>query len=77
MIRSLTLAALALFLITSPAAGKCFSWRCDESEASSKRETSRTYITNTHRQTVGDVYDPGAGRRLQVRDKHPRLFPFP
>lgn len=80
MIRSLTLATLALFLIASPArlqpvvaAGKCYSWRCDESKVETP---SRQYITNTHRQRIGDLYKPAPNRRTQIRDNSRRIMGY-
>ena len=34
---------------------------------------SRAYITDKDRRVVGDVYNPGPGRRVQIRDKHRRV----
>ena len=30
-------------------------------------------ITNTNRQRIGDLYDPGPGRRLQIRDNNLKI----
>jgi len=35
-----------------------------------------TKITNKHRQIIGDLYDPGHGRRIQIRDKHRRIIGY-
>lgn len=35
----------------------------------------RTRITNTHRQIVGDLYNPGTGR-VQLRDTHRRIIGY-
>ncbi len=72
MIRSLTLAALALFLIASPAAA-CYGWKCEETAAS---KPTRQYITNTHRQIIGDLYKPTPDRRIQIRDNHRRIIGY-
>jgi hypothetical protein len=37
-------------------------------------EPNRSYITNTHRQVIGDVYNPGHGKPAQIRDKHRRVI---
>ena len=71
--RPLILATLAVLLIATPAAAKCYGWKCEEKAAS---KPSRQYITNTHRQIIGDLYDPGAGRRVQIRDKHRRIIGY-
>ena len=73
MIRLLTLAALAVAILASSAtAGGCVMSYC-RNEAATSTPSTRT-ITKTHRQKVGDIYDPGHGRRLQVRDKHRRIL---
>ena len=51
MTRLAILAALAVALATSPAAAGCCSWSCKEAAS----EPTRTYITNTHRQIIGDA----------------------
>jgi hypothetical protein len=71
----LTALILALILTTSPASAKCWSWQSDCTEASSTG-TSRSYITNTHRQKVGDIYNPGHGRRLQIRNNHRQIIGY-
>ena len=37
---------------------------------------TRSYIVNTHRQKVGDIYDPGHGRRVQIRDTSRRIIGY-
>lgn len=38
---------------------------------------AETYdITNDRRQIVGDIYDPGHGRRLQIRDSRRRIIGY-
>ena len=36
----------------------------------------RYKITNDRRQVIGDVYDPGHGRRLQIRDSRRRIIGY-
>ena len=36
----------------------------------------RYEITNDRRQVIGDVYDPGHGRRLQIRDNRRRIIGY-
>ena len=36
----------------------------------------RWNITNDRRQTIGDIYDPGHGRRLQLRDDRGRIVGY-
>ena len=62
MIRLLALAAFTVaILASSPASAACVMSYCK------KDAPTRSYITNTHRQIVGDLYDPGHGRRVQIR----------
>ncbi len=65
---------LAMILITSPAAARCFKFQNGCTESSST--PTRSYIVNTHRQKVGDIYDPGHGRRLQIRDASRRIIGY-
>ena len=68
------LIALAAFLVwmeTSPAAGACVLSHC-KAEVT---KPTRTYITNTHRQIVSDLYDPGTGR-IQIRDTSRRIVGY-
>ena len=65
MIRLCILATFAVLLATSPASAECafkFQNGCAEDTG-----PSRHYIRNTHNQIVGDIYDDGTGRRLQIR----------
>ena len=36
----------------------------------------RYKITNERRQVIGDIYDPGHGRRLQIRDDRRRIIGY-
>ena len=36
----------------------------------------RYKVTNDRRQVIGDVYDPGHGRRLQIRDNRRRIIGY-
>lgn len=68
----LLLIALAAFLVwvdTSVANGACLMSYCKDDAP------KRTYITNTHRQRVGDLYDPGTGR-IQIRDTSRRIVGY-
>ncbi len=69
MIRLLALAAFAVVL-ASPATAGCVLNHCK------KDAPTRSYITNTHRQIVGDLYGPGHGQRIQIRDKHRRIIGY-
>ncbi len=60
-------AALAVVMAASPASARCIMSYCKDGAATASIPT-RSYITNQHRQKVGDLYDPGHGRRVQIRD---------
>ncbi len=76
--RVLILAALAtMVLATSPASARCIMSYCkDGAVTASASSPSRTHITNQHRQIVGDLYDPGHGRRVQIRDNSRRIIGY-
>ncbi len=69
MTRVLILATLTMMLAT-PASARCILSHCKD------KAPTRSYITNTHRQIVGDLYSPGHGRRVQIRDKHRRILGY-
>ena len=64
MTRLIILAATALPLIVSPVTAevRCLMSYCKDRETTATPTPSRTYITNTHRQIFGDLYNPGTGR---------------
>jgi hypothetical protein len=41
-----------------------------------KDAPTRSYITNPSRQIVGDLYDPGHGRRIQIRNNSRQILGF-
>ncbi len=57
--RILILAALAVVLSSPEASARCIMSYCKDGATSTP---TRSYITNTHRQKVGDLYDPGHRR---------------
>ncbi len=61
MTRTLIFTTLAVLLAT-PASAACLMSYCK------KEAPTRSYIVNNHRQIVGDLYDPGYNRRIQIRD---------
>ena len=68
------LAALSvLALDATPAEARCVMSYCDKAASSTP---SRSYITNTSRQRLGDLYDPGQGRRVQIRDTSRRIIGY-
>ncbi len=74
MIRLLALAALAV-VMASPATAGCLMSYCKGDSAASSTPSTRA-ITNTHRQIVGDLYDPGHNRRIQIRDTDRRIIGY-
>ncbi len=69
MTRTLTLIPLAMLLAT-PASGACLMSYCKD------KAPARAHLTNIHRQKVGDLYSPGNGQRLQVRDTSRRIIGY-
>ena len=69
MTRTLIFTTLAVLLAT-PASAACLMSYCK------KEAPTRSYIVNNHRQIVGDLYDPGHDRRVQIRDKHRRIVGY-
>ena len=75
--RTLILATLATLVLASPeASAACVMSYCKDSSTASTSTPTRSYITNTHRQNVGDLYDPGYGRRLQIRNNHRQIIGY-
>ncbi len=72
----LTALMVTLALIAAPgtADARCFKFQNDCTASSST--PTRSYIVNTHRQKVGDIYDPGHGRRLQIRNNHRQIIGY-
>ncbi len=72
---ALILAALAVVFLASPADARCLMSYCKGQASTST--PSRSYITNQHRQILGDLYDPGGhGRRVQIRDNSRRIIGY-
>ena len=69
MTRVLILAALTMML-AMPASARCILSYCKD------KAPTRSYITNTHRQKVGDLYSPGGGQRIQIRDTSRRIIGY-
>ena len=77
-------AALAVVMATSlsgfapsPASARCIMSYCkDSSTASTPAPSTSWAITNTSRQRLGDIYNPGHGRRLQIRDTSRRIIGY-
>ena len=73
---ALILAGTALPLIVSPVTAevRCIMSYCQKNGGTAT--PSRNYITNTSRQIIGDIYDPGHGRRVQIRDTSRRIIGY-
>ena len=65
-----------MIVIAAPvtAEARCFRFQRDCTESSST--PSRSNIVNQHRQKVGNLYDPGHGRRVQIRDTSRRIVGY-
>ena len=77
--RTLVLAILAVILVTSPASARCMMSYCKDAPAttaSTPAPSTSWAITNTSRQRLGDVYNPGHGRRIQIRDTSRRIIGY-
>ncbi len=70
---TLFLVVLTVVLVTCapPVHARCVMSYCKGAQA-----PTRTYITNTHRQVVGDLYNPGHGRRTQIRNTHRQIIGY-
>ncbi len=76
--RVLILVAFAVALSASTASARCMMSYCKDRAATASTPAPSTSwaITNTHRQRLGDVYNPGSGRRLQIRDNDRRILGY-
>jgi len=76
--RVLILVAFAVALSASTASARCMMSYCKDRAATASTPAPSTSwaITNTHRQRLGDVYNPGHGRRLQLRDNDRRIIGY-
>ncbi len=69
--------ALSAALAIPPVAAACIMSYCKDSSTVSTPAPSTSWaITNTHWQKVGDVYNPGHGRRVQIRDNSRRIIGY-
>ena len=72
---------LAVMLLASPASAACLTPRCPQMSAClmsycKDKAPTRSPITNNSRQIVGDLYDPGHGRRVQIRNISGQVLGF-
>ena len=65
------LASVAVLTIawTNRAEAACLMSYCQEGSTTRK-------ITNEHRQTVGDLYNPGHGRPIQIRNNRRQILGY-
>jgi len=70
IIRALAVATVAVIVASSEASATCSMSYCKD------KAPTRSYITNTHRQKVGDLYKPGSGQRIQIRDTSRRIVGY-
>ncbi len=67
------LIVLAVFLVwmeTSPAHSACVLSHCKD------KAPTRSSVTNIHRQKVIDLYNPGHGRRIQIRNTDRKIVGY-
>ncbi len=71
-------AILAMILIATPvtAEARCFKFQRDCGTSASTTTPSTRVITNPNRQRIGDLYNPGHGRRTQIRDNNLRILGY-
>ncbi len=76
--RVLILAAFAVVLSSPEASAACVMSYCKGGTAATSTPAPSTSwaITNTSRQRLGDVYNPGHGRRVQIRDTSRRIIGY-
>ncbi len=77
--RVLILAALAVVLSSPEASARCIMSYCKDGAAmatSTPAPSTSWAITNTSRQRLGDIYNPGHGRRIQIRDTSRRIIGY-
>jgi hypothetical protein len=66
---------LALLVTLAAEAEACDFKFCDP-DYQMKLSPRPRAITNEHRQKVGDIYDPGHGRRLQIQNNHRQIIGY-
>ncbi len=75
--RIVILAALAVVLSAAPTSATCIMSYCKDGAVTASPAPSTSWaITNTSRQRLGDVYNPGHGRRVQIRDTSRRIIGY-
>ena len=67
MILAVLTATLAVSVATSPAFAKCSFNIC---------AGERAKLLDSRKLKTGDIYNPGHGRRLQIRNKHRQILGY-
>lgn len=68
---------VALLAIWGVAFWAADAYSCEFKFCKNRAETPKTYVLrNLHRQKTGDIYDPGHGRRLQIRNNHRQILGY-
>ena len=66
-----------MILAISPASARCIMSYCKDGAATASPAPATSWtITNEQRQRLGDVYNPGHRRRLQLRDNDRRILRY-
>ncbi len=65
--------ALVFLIAPSSEAQACEFKFCQHRQ---DRTPSRHYITNSYRQVIGDLYQPGPGARYQIRNNHRQILGY-
>ncbi len=76
MIRLAVLIFIALSMATSPASARCFKFQRDCGASASTPTPTTRVITNPNRQRIGDLYNPGHGRRTQLRNTRQQILGY-
>ncbi len=75
--RALIILAVFAVVLSSPEApAACIMSYCKGDSASTPAPSTSWAITNTSRQRLGDIYNPGHGRRVQIRDNSRRIIGY-
>ena len=67
---------VVMALSAAPVAAACVMSYCRDNAATAPAPGERRAITNTSRQRLGDIYSPGHGRRVQIRDTSRRIIGY-
>lgn len=68
-------ASFFIWVMTNHPAHACLTSACVDRSTTTSVPT-RTYITDDKRRRVGDLYDPGNGRRIQIRNTQRQIIGY-